>query len=273
MAQLDKVFTAQFIDPTIDSGAPILGLDVTFTIREALSWTLILDEVDATEIGWGWYNYVFEWMRFDIDYVYSFNPNDARAIVESGFVDKRLNYLDKPLSAIIGSFMVNKSSQYDFWMEDRLNLKKLVEKMEEMEKKETNLEPLIEKIDAIRIPEPTKVEEIEAKKVAKQVSTVEKLLKDYIKEDNDSKQDLWAIAEEFKQLILDEKKRQAEDRKREAEEKKREAEEAKKEEEEIKSEFQKQEEAENEAKRLVLEEEIKFLDEQKKEKEKELKSL
>ena len=149
----------------------------------------------------------------------------------------------------------------------------LNEKKVDKEEKEIDFTPILDAVSSIKMPEPTKVEEKEAKKVAKQVSTVEKLLKDYIKEDNDSKQDLWAIAEEFKQLILDEKKRQAEDRKREAEEKKREEEEAKKEEEEIKSEFQKQEEAENEAKRLVLEEEIKFLDEQKKEKEKELKSL
>lgn len=83
------------------------------------------------------------------------------------------------------------------------------------------------------MPEPTKIEEIEAKKVAKQLTTVESLLKDYMEQGLDTKQELGTLAEEFKQLIFDERKREEEEKKREDEENKKREEENKRFEEEF----------------------------------------
>ena len=268
----DNRFLAYFLDTTTPPWTPLTGLSATMTIIELGNNTVVVDNQPMKEVWQGFYEYVYNNYQPNLDYAWFANPNSASAFIISGWTEL-------PVWARFRWGGWWESNEYLKTFEKSLTKKltqvweKLNEKKVDKEEKEIDFTPILDAVSSIKMPEPTKVEEKEAKKVAKQLTTVESLLKDYIKEDNDSKQDLWAIAEEFKQLILDEKKRQAEDRKREAEEKKREEEEAKKEEEEIKSEFQKQEEAENEAKRLVLEEEIKFLDEQKKEKEKELKSL
>lgn len=101
----------------------------------------------------------------------------------------------------------------------KLNEEKKVE--EKVEEKEIDFTPILDAISEIKMPEPTTFEEKEAKKVAKRLDSVEKLLKGYIESDNESKVDLGAIAEEFKQLIMDERKREEEEKKRVDEERKK----------------------------------------------------
>lgn len=83
----------------------------------------------------GEYDYTFADMDSTKAYSYVMNPNTTSAYVETGFVDPRQAYLDKPLSAIIGSFNINRSSQYDFGMQDRKNLEELTKLKDILEQK------------------------------------------------------------------------------------------------------------------------------------------
>lgn len=165
--------------------------------------------------------------------------------------------------------------------------KKKVETLDAISETNSHIEvakdETIGKIESIEIPE-AKLEEKEAKKVLKLVTSVDKKLTSYIDSEMKEKDEINQITAEFtKQEIEDrkqEKLRMEEEQKMKEEEKRKEEEEQKKEEElmkaieeEVKDEFEKQDEMEKEEKKKELEAEIKEMEREMKEKEKELKSL
>lgn len=139
----------------------------------------------------------------------------------------------------------------------------------DMEEKKLDIQPIIDKIESIEIPE-FKMEEKEAKKAQKTLEKLDKKISSYIDKEMSEKDELSAITREFTRLEMEdakkEKEKEIEHKKMMEEKMKMEEEEDKKMLEMIKSEFEKQEEDEKEEKRKELEKEIE-------EKKKELNSL
>lgn len=291
--QFDKSFTSHFVDSS--TWLPITWLaGVRIVIKKKIwdyTYTKVVDNALCTEVWDWWYNYEYDGLE-NYFYVYAIYPNDSRVQPESGYVDKRQNYLDKPLSSIIGSFNVGgKTSQYDFGMQDRKNLEELTKLKDLIESKieetKTHLDiaklEITDKIESIEIPE-VKIEEKEAKKVLKIVTDTSKTLKSYIDSEMKEKDEIGAISRELTKIEMEEQRQMIERKMQEDEKKKKEEEEKKKEEEEKKAEyarlaellnkeFDKLEEQDKEEKKKELEEELKELEKEMKEKEKELKKL
>lgn len=283
MAQIDKLFTAIWHNTTTWPGTPLTGLSATITIRDKITNTIVVNNEAMTEVGLGEYDYTFTTMDGTKPYSYVMNPNTTSAYVVSGFVDPRSSYLDKPLSSIIWSFNINKSSQYDFGMEDRLNLKAIKEAITtpaDLSEIKSHIDvakdDILNKIEDIEIPEAI-LEEKEAKKAIKLIQNVDKKLTGYIDTEMKEKDQLGAIAREFNRLELEdsmkEKEKEMEHKKMMEEKEKMETEQDQKLLEEIKKEFDLQEEQEKEEKRKELEKELEEIEKEKKEIEKELKSI
>jgi hypothetical protein len=102
--QLDKIFSTQFLDAT--TGLPLSSLTgVTITILEIneLDGTTSSIPVNAQACingGNGFYRYYYSGMG-DTLYEYFINPNNTNTVISSGWVDKRLNRLDKNVSDIV----------------------------------------------------------------------------------------------------------------------------------------------------------------------------
>lgn len=137
-------------------------------------------------------------------------------------------------------------------------------------------EETIGKIDSIEIPE-AKLEEKEAKKAIKLITSVDKKLTSYIASEMSEKDEISGIMQEFTRQEMEqmkaEKLKEDEKKNMELEEQKKEEELMKSIEEEVRAEFDKQDEMEKEEKKKELEAEIKEMEREMKEKEKELKSL
>lgn len=291
--QFDKSFTSHFVDPSTWTAITWLtGVRITILRRnDDDTYTKVVDNVLCTEISDWWYQYVFSSIQ-DYFYVYAIYPNDSRVQPESGYVDKRQNYLDKPLSSIIGSFNVwGKSSKYDFGMQDRKNLEELTKLKDHLDtlindtKSHIDIanESVLNKIDAIEIPE-VKLEEEVGKKVLKIVTDTSKTLKSYIDSEMKEKEEIGAISRELTKLEMEEQRQMIERKMQEEEDKKKEAEEKKKEEEEQKAEdarlaellnkaFDKLEEEDKKEKKKELEKELEETLQEAEEIEQELKSL
>lgn len=102
--QYDKTFTSHFVDS--DTWIPIDNLTgVTIMILELNEeWTtagVVVDNLPCINLTHGWYSYHFADMG-NKWYLYYINPNDTRVEIESGFVDRRLNNLDRAVSKVRG---------------------------------------------------------------------------------------------------------------------------------------------------------------------------
>ena len=100
MAQLDKLFTAYFSDTSTAPWVPLTGLSATIIIREIETGTVIVNDSAMTEIWGWWYKYTFSEMSNTKDYVYSCDPNNSSAYIESWVTDRRINYIDSAISDI-----------------------------------------------------------------------------------------------------------------------------------------------------------------------------
>lgn len=274
--QIDNVFTAYFLDSSTAPWTPLTGLSATITIVDVADNSTAVNNVAMTEIWLGFYKYVFTGYSNSKDYVYSCNPNSSSTYIQSWVTDRRLDYLDKPLSNIIGAFNINKSSKYDFGMQDRMNLEKIVQKIEQ---EKIDFTPILDKIDSIEIPEipEIKLEEKEAKKALKLIENLNEKFTSYVDKEMSEKDELDAITREFTRIEMEHQEKKM---KHEEEMRQKEIEDKKKEEEmdialleEIKSEFAKLEEEDKAEKKKEIEMELKELQKEMKEKEKELKSL
>ena len=268
----DNRFLAYFLDTTTPPWTPLTGLSATMTIIELGNNTVVVDNEPMREVWQGFYEYVYNNYQPNLDYAWAANPNSASAFIVSGWTEL-------PVWARFRWGGWWESNEYLKTFEKSLTKKltqvweKLNEKKVEKEEKEIDFTPILDRIDAIKMPEPTKIEEIEAKKVAKQLTTVESLLKDYMEQGLDTKQELGTLAEQFKQLVMDERKREEEEKKREDEENKKREEGNKRFEEEFTQWLSEIEEQEKEEKKKELEAEIAEIEAERLRKEEELKSL
>lgn len=293
---IDNYIAEQFIDPTTAPWTPLTGITATITIWSVVNWvkTKIIDDASCTNDWEGYYSYLFTDMQPSTFYMYEIVPS-ATAYRVSGWIDYRMENLSVDVATIRwggGGFSINYGTIQNSIYNARDKIveemeKKKVETLDAISETNSHIEvakdETIGKIESIEIPE-AKLEEKEAKKVLKLVTSVDKKLTSYIDSEMKEKDEINQITAEFtKQEIEDrkqEKLRMEEERKMEEEKKRKEEEEQKKEEElmkaieeEVKDEFEKQDEMEKEEKKKELEAEIKEMEREMKEKEKELKSL
>lgn len=293
---IDNYIAEQFIDPTTAPWTPLTGITATITIWSVVNWvkTKIIDDASCTNDWEGYYSYLFTDMQPSTFYMYEIVPS-ATAYRVSGWIDYRMENLSVDVATIRwggGGFSINYGTIQNSIYNARDKIveemeKKKVETLDAISETNSHIEvakdETIGKIESIEIPE-AKLEEKEAKKVLKLVTSVDKKLTSYIDSEMKEKDEINQITAEFtKQEIEDrkqEKLRMEEEQKMKEEEKRKEEEEQKKEEElmkaieeEVKDEFEKQDEMEKEEKKKELEAEIKEMEREMKEKEKELKSL
>ena len=275
MAQLDKIFTAFWMNTATAPWTPLTGLSATITIRDT-NGNVAVNAQPMTEVGGGWYKYEFTAMDVTKDYLVTYNPW-ATAYIESGVTDKRMANLDSAITDIrTGRWFSVDLSPITRWLG---NISKQISSIK-LEEREVDLNPILEKIDEIKIPEfpelPT-FEEKEAKKLLKLVNTLDKKISEYIDSVNQSKEELSEIADEFTKLEMEERMKEIEyekEKKMEEEERKKmEEEEDKKLLEEIAKEFDKLEEEDKIEKKKELEQELKEKEKEIKEIQKELNSL
>ena len=293
---IDNYIAEQFIDPATAPWTPLTGITATITIWSVVNWvkTKVIDDASCTNDGEGYYSYLFTDMQPSTFYMYEIVPS-ATAYRVSGWIDYRMQNLSVDVATIRwggGGFSINYGTIQNSIYNARDKLleeigKGKTETLDAISETNSHIDlakdETIGKIDSIEIPE-AKLEEKEAKKVLKLVTSVDKKLTSYIDSEMKEKDEINQITAEFtKQEIEDrkqEKLRMEEERKMEEEKKRKEEEEQKKEEElmkaieeEVKDEFEKQDEMEKEEKKKELEAEIKEMEKEMKEKEKELKSL
>ena len=236
-----------------------------------------------TELWGGHYVYTFVDYNKWVDYVYDCNPW-ATAFRESG-VTNNIEQLISEIRTTGWWFSVNYQAINNHTTSKINELKKEHEKTRELITKENNdtsshidlaNTAVLNKIDSIEIPE-SKLEEKEAKKAVKLLTTLDKKVSSYIDTEMSDKDKLGAIAREFNRLELEdsmkEKEKEMEHKKMMEEKEKMEAEQDEKLLEEIKKEFDLQEEQDKEEKRKELEKELEEIEKEKKEIEKELKTL
>lgn len=286
---IDNYIAEQFIDPTTAPWTPLTGITATITIWSVVNWvkTKIIDDASCTNDWEGYYSYLFTDMQPSTFYMYEIVPS-ATAYRVSGWIDYRMQNMSVDVATIRwggGGFSIN----YGTIQNSIYNARDKI--VEEMEKKkvetldaisETNShidlakEETIGKIDSIEIPE-AKLEEKEAKKAIKLITSVDKKLTSYIASEMSEKDEISGIMQEFTRQEMEqmkaEKLKEDEKKNMELEEQKKEEELMKSIEEEVRAEFDKQDEMEKEEKKKELEAEIKEMEREMKEKEKELKSL
>lgn len=245
-----------------------------------------------TELGGGWYLYTFVDYDNQKEYVYDCNPG-ATAYRESGVTDKRLDHIDKNLSDIASGGGGGGGYASQAIQSSVSTLGKRIEKKIEdehtltrefiaRENNETHShidlakEATIAKIEGIDIPESI-LEEKEAKKALKIVTSIDKKLSGYIDSELKEKDELGALARDFTRMELKDRKAEKEQMKQEkiqeAADKEKEKEQDTKELELIKSEFDKQEEQYKIEQKKEIEQEIKAKEQEVAELEKELKKL
>ena len=145
--QIDNRFTAIWYDTSTWPWTPLTGLLATITIRDKTDNSIVVDDEAMTEIGLGEYDYTYDDMDATKAYSYVMNPNSTSALVETGFVDPRIAFIDKSVSEI--------AVWWNPYVEWFTNLKKWIQKIvdkveEKWEEVKTKIE---EEIKTIVIPE------------------------------------------------------------------------------------------------------------------------
>lgn len=277
------------MDTSTAPWTPLTSLSATIKIKESPWGTIVVNDVAMTNVGDGWYEYVFTGYNPAKDYTYTCNPW-ATAYIDSGVTDN----LQQLISEVRGwgGGSINISGIQTTIRNARDTIVQEIGKAKDetlTSINETNSHidiakwEITDKIESIEIPE-AKLEEKEAKKVLKIVTDTSKTLKSYIDSEMKEKDDIKEISSEFLKLEKEEKEREMkekeeekmkeeEDKRKEEEEKKKEAENDAKLLEEIQKEFDAMEEEDKQEKKKELEQELKELEKEMKEKEKELNSI
>lgn len=281
--QIDNRFTAFWMDTTTAPWTPLTGLSATITIREATApYAVVVNNEPMTEMWGGHYIYVFSWMSIAKEYSYTCNPN-ATAFIESGVTQNTLyKWIEDNRSGWGAWATINTSGITGSIANMQKAITKQISEIPKTDLSEIKShidvakDDILNKIEGIEIPEAI-LEEKEAKKAVKLLTTFIPKVTGYIDTEMKEKDQLGAIAREFNRLELEdsikEKEKEIEHKKKMEEEKMREEEEDKKLLEEIKLEFEKLDEQEKEDKRKELEKELEEIEKEKKEIEQELKSL
>lgn len=263
------------MDTSTAPWTPLTGLSATIKIKESPWGAIVVNDVAMTDIGDGWYEYVFTGYNPARDYTYTCNPW-ATAYIDSWVTDN-LQQLISEIRGFGGWFSVNYSAINNHVTKKIWELRKDLINPEDITEIKTTLNEIdshielakdetIGKIESIEIPE-AKLEEKEAKKVLKIATGIDKKLTGYIYSEMKEKEEINQITAEFTKQEIEarkmEKLRQEEERKMKEEEKRKEEEEQKKEEElmkaieeEVKAEFDKQEQMDKEEKKKELEKEL-----------------
>lgn len=278
MSQQNNKFTAFWMDTTTAPWTPLTGLSATINIRD-VNWNLVVDNQPMTELWGGHYVYTFAWYNPAVDYVYDCNPG-ATAYRESGVTDN----IEQLISEI----------RWGFWWFS-INYGAInshtTKKVNEIKEEFTKITPdyseikshidvaktdIIDTIESIEIPE-SKLEEKEAKKAVKLLTTFIPKVSGYIDKDMKEKDDTSAIIRELNKLDIEDEMKMKEEKRKEEEEKKMKEQEHKKMLEEqakmLELEFDKLDQQEQEDKRKELEKELQEAKKEVTEIEIELKSL
>lgn len=273
MAQIDNTFIAFFLDTSTAPWTPLTGLSATFTIVNVDNNSIPVNDRPMTEVGGGFYKYVYGQFDPNINYAWTADPNSSSAFIISGVT--QLPTWSRLWGG--GGFTVN------YWAINSHVTKKINELedvlLEKLQKESIDFTPILDKIDSIEIPEipETKLEEKEAKKALKLIEKLDKKLTEYIESEMSDKEELDAISREFTKLEMEERQREMEEerkrKEKEDEERKMEEEMDKKLLEEIQAEFDKMEEEDKMEEKKEIEEEIKEMEKEIEKKKQELKSL
>lgn len=281
--QIDNRFIAFWMDTTTAPWTPLTGLSATITIREATApYTVVVDNEPMTEMWWGHYIYVFTAMSITKEYSYACNPN-ATAFIESGVTQNTLYKWIEDNRSGWGAWTTINMSGITWTITNLKNdIAKQISELPQVDLNEIKSHidlaktDIIDTIEGIEIPE-AKIEEKEAKKAVKLLTTFIPKVTDYIDKDMKEKDDTSAIIRELNKLdIEDEMKMKKEKRKEEEEKKMKEQEHKKMLEEQAKMlelEFDKLDQQEQEDKRKELEKELEETLKEAEEIKKELKSL
>lgn len=281
--QLDNRFIAFWMDTTTAPWTPITGLSATIIIREATApYTVVVNNEAMTEMWWGHYIYVFTWMSIAKEYTYICNPN-ATAFIESGVTQNTLyKWIEENRSGWGAWHSINLSGVTGSITNLQNTLTAKIDNIPQIDLSEIKSHidiaktDIIDTIDSIEIPE-SKLEEKEAKKALKIVTSIDKKLSIYIDSEMSDKEELGAIAREFNRLEMEdsmkEKQKEMEHKKMIEEKERMEKEQDEKLLEEIKKEFDIQDEKEKEEERKELEKELEEKKKEVTEIEKELKTL
>lgn len=279
MSQQNNKFTAFWMDTTTAPWTPLTGLSATINIRD-VSGNLVVDNQPMTELWGGHYVYTFVDYNKWVDYVYDCNPW-ATAFRESG-VTNNIEQLISEIRTTGGWFSINYGAINAHTSNKVNEIKEQLTKIPTPDINEIKSHidlaknEVITTIESIEIPE-VKVEEKEAKKAIKLLTTLDKKVSGYIDSEMSDKEELGAIAKQFSKLEMEDAMKEKEkemEHKRIIQEKERmEAEQDEKLLEEIKSEFDRADEKEKEEKRKELEKELEETLKEAEEIKKELKTI
>ena len=75
------------MDTTTAPWTPLTSLSPTITIKKSPWGAIVVNAEAMTDIGDGWYEYVFSDYTASQDYTYACNPNHSRCYIESGVTD------------------------------------------------------------------------------------------------------------------------------------------------------------------------------------------
>lgn len=279
MAQQNNKFTAFWMDTTTAPWTPLTGLSATINIRD-VNWNLVVDNQAMIELWGGHYIYTFVWYNPAVDYVYDCNPG-VTAYIESG-VTTNTEQLISEIRTSGGWFSINYQAINSHTTSKVNELKKEFEKIPKTDlneiKSHINLAKtdIIDTIESIEMPEHN-LEEKEAKKALKLLTTLDKKVSSYIDSEMKEKEELSILTRELNKLDIEDEMKSKEEKRKEEEEKKMKEEEHKKMLEEqakmLEIEFDKLDEEEKEEKRKELEKELEEAKKEVTEIEIELKSL
>lgn len=279
MSQQNNKFTAFWMDTTTAPWTPLTGLSATINIRD-VNWNLVVENQAMTELWGGHYIYTFVWYNPAVDYVYDCNPG-ATAYIESG-VTNNIEQLISEIRTGGGWFSINYQAINSHTTSKVNELKKEFEKIPKIDLSEIKSHidvaktDIIDTIDSIEIPE-SKLEEKEAKKAVKLLTTFIPKVSGYIDKDMKEKDDTSAIIRELNKLDIEDEMKMKEEKRKEEDEKKMKEQEHKKMLEEqakmLELEFDKLDQQEQEDKRTELEKELEETLKEAEEIKKELKSL
>jgi len=213
MAQIDNVFTAFWMNTATAPWTPLTGLSATITIIDD-TWVVVINAEAMTNLGVGWYKYIFTSMDVNKNYLYTCNPW-VTAYIDSGVTDKRMNNIDSAISdmRVGGGWSVNLSgvtaSISNIWKRIDKSQEEIIAKIEssqeEIENKidseKLDISPILDKIDSIEIPEYCN-DEKEAKKSNKILTALNKKVSGYIdKEKSQNEQEMQEKMEEHMKLM------------------------------------------------------------------------
>lgn len=275
------------MDTTTAPWTPLTSLSPTITIKKSPWGAIVVNAEAMTDIGDGWYEYVFSGYTASQDYTYACNPNHSRCYIESGVTDNLAQLISEVRGWGGGSINIQgiQTTIRNTWERVIEEVKKqhdetrgVIESANNDTKSHIDIAnwELSSKIESIEIPE-MKFEEKEAKKLSKIVTKLDETVKGYIDERKKEKEELGAITQELVKLEMEDQKEAIIEKKRLEEEKKKEEEEQKKEDarlaELLNKEFDKLDEEDKKEKKKELEKELEEAKQEVQEIEQELKTL